>query len=129
MTYLFSPLLIALVALAPAVPPKSPVSEVQSEVKTEHAVSESVACSCVRFVVLRGGNIPLIDASRIKPSTTTPSVGAVAVEYFPRSGLHHVSHVVAVGTSTVDVVEANYRPCEITYRTINLASTRLLGFR
>lgn len=127
MLYYITPLLAAFIALAPAVEmPKSPAPEVQTKETEQH--EPAVSCSCVATAIAYGSKIPLIDASRMKVATTTPSVGGTALFYYPRSGLHHVAHITQVGDGWFRTIEGNYEPCTLTTRTVRFDDPRLLGF-
>lgn len=108
--------------LAPILPPEHIPEE-----KTVHITTDSILCSCVSFVRQWRPDIPLMDASRFVPATTTPSLGAVAVMYYPNSGMSHLAIVIAVDGDTITVRDANYRPCRETVRTITLPD-RVVGY-
>jgi hypothetical protein len=124
MEFYFTPLLAALVALAPA----AQMPEVHTKEIETHEAKPECLCSCVCTARAYGAKIPLIDAADMTVATSTASVGATALFYYPKSGLHHVAYVTLVGDGWFDILEGNYRECELTLRRVQLTDSRLLGF-
>lgn len=96
--------------------------------KTEHISDYSVACSCVAYARTRRPDIPSMDASLFVATTTTPYVGAIALMYYPRSGLYHLAYVEDVGDGYIVLSESNYVTCTIGTRRIELPHNRVIGY-
>ena len=98
------------------------------EEKSDHKnTPDLVYCSCVAYTKTKRPDIPLMDASRFTPATTTPFVGAVAVLYYPHSGMHHLAYVEEIGDGYIILSDSNYKPCQITRRKVALPD-RILGY-
>lgn len=117
---LVAPLFVSVLLQTTAETPESPE-------KHEAPITNNVACNCVSFVRSKRPDLPPLDASMFRPSTSTPFVGAVALMYYPHSGLWHVAYVEEVGSGWIRIIDANYSPCAVTRRTIHLPD-RVKGY-
>lgn len=90
-------------------------------------VPHTVACNCVALARTKRPDLPGMDASMYKISTTTPFIGAVAKMYYPHSGLYHLAYVVDFGKDWIEILDSNYKPCEVTHRRV-LLPDRILGY-
>ncbi len=108
--------------LSPVVP------NIETEKKVNLSVHpDSVLCNCVEYTRQYRPDLPSMDAGAFVVSTTTPSVGAVAKMFYPRSGLYHLAVVEEVGDGWITIRDANYTPCKETVRKIWLPD-RVLGY-
>lgn len=104
------------------------IGEVHIEEKTVHQNEYgNIACNCVAFVLQYRPDIPNTNASDMIIATTTPTKGAVAVMYYPHSGMYHVALVTSVQGDTLTLLDANYTPCAVTERTVTLPD-RIIGY-
>lgn len=117
---LVAPLIVSVLMQTPAETTERPE-------KQEAPITNNVACNCVAFVRSKRPDLPLLDASMFRPSTTTPFIGAVALMYYPHSGLWHIAYVEEVGDGYITIQDANYSPCAVTRRTIRLPD-RVRGY-
>lgn len=98
------------------------------EEKTAHETTrEAVACNCMAFARQYRHDLPDVNASDLTPTSATPTPGAIALMYYPHSGMWHVAYVEAVGEGWLRIVDANYSPCAVTRRTIKLPD-RVRGY-
>ena len=106
-----------------------PPIEVPIEKTYHSAQQESVACSCSGYAhTLRPDLIPLVNARDLVPNAEHPTAGGAVLFYYPASNLHHVGIVVWTDGEYMEVVEANFSPCEITSRVIPIDEKRVIGF-
>lgn len=86
-------------------------------------------CSCVSFAKWYLG-IPQKEtwgnAKEIIPTSKTPQPLGL---FITSEGLGHVGVVLRVSSASFDVVEANFKPCSVSYRTLPLNYPYLKGFR
>ena len=104
------------------------LGEVHIEEKTVHQNEYgNIACSCVDFVRQYRSDIPSMNADRFVPATTTPREGAVALMHYPHSGAWHLAIVLDFGEGWVRLRDANYEPCKVTERVVQLPD-RIVGY-
>lgn len=84
--------------------------------------------NCAEYVHTLDPRIPFQDASMFKPNVDVPSIGDVAIFYYPRSGLWHVAYVANVSNMGVVLMEENYHAGERTVRYTPFSDSRLVGF-
>ena len=79
-----------------------------------------------------GAELPPIalNASDMAHAGNTPSVvGAIAIFYYPRSGLYHVAEVVGFSKKGNEIIkEANYHKCEADVREVDPSDSTILGY-
>ena len=109
-------------------PIEVPIEAPQKVYHSEYR-EESVACSCSGYAhTLRPDLIPLVNARDLVPNASHPTTGGAVLFYYPASNLHHVGIVVWTDGEYMEVVEANFSPCEITSRVIPIDEKRVIGF-
>jgi hypothetical protein len=109
------------------IPPPVEIAEKAEEHIVEIA-SDPIACSCVAYVHGKRPDMQLVDANRLQATTTEPSDGAVALMYYPHSNMYHVAFVESIDGNSITVSEANYSPCKVTKRTIQLPHNKIIGY-
>lgn len=98
------------------------------EEKTAHETTRvAIACNCMAYARQYRSDLPDVNASDLTPTSATPTPGAIALMYYPQSGLWHVAYVEEVGSDWIRIVDANYSPCAVTRRTIHLPD-RVKGY-
>lgn len=103
--------------------------EVHIEEKTVHpSENGGITCNCVDYVRLYKPDLPSMDASQFKVSTTTPFIGAIAVMRYP-SGARHVAYVRDVVENQILLYHANVEPCKERIEWMDVANPRLLGYQ
>ena len=88
---------------------------------------EDIACNCMAWVRQYRPDLPDVNASDLTPKSATPTPGAVALMYYPHSGMWHVAYVEEVGDGYITIQDANYSHCAVTRRTI-LLPDRVRGY-
>lgn len=84
-------------------------------------------CSCTCYAKQQVGLTESIgSAKNWRPNSDTPVVGGVIIQSGGRDG--HVALVLQVEPTRVYVREANYKPCQISERWLDLNSPNILGF-
>lgn len=125
-------LLFPLLCSAIFPPETMPVIEETSErAQTEKSVTkdepDTVACNCVKFVRTKRADAPFINAKDFRIATSTPFIGAIAKMYYPHSNTYHVAYVVDFGDDWVEILDANYKSCQITHRRVYMPD-RIIGY-
>ena len=106
----------------PLVDQPQPLPEPE-EVKDPEETYPGEACNCVTFVRNRVSGMPRM--AEIFPNSEAV-VGGVAIEFFGK--VKHVSVVTEVHSDGVQVIESNYKHCEIGTRFIPFDRYSLVGF-
>lgn len=119
---LIAPLLIA----SFPVPVPTITADNIEKVETRN-MPRTVACNCVAFARTKRPDLPGMDARNYRISTTTPFIGAIAKMYYPHSGLYHLAYVIDFGDNWVELIDANYKTCQVTHRRVMLPD-RILGY-
>jgi hypothetical protein len=102
-----------------------PIGPVEPEKEEPIEIDTEVLCNCYLYTEQYLG-IDLPPMNSIQPSTTTPSVGAVAVMWYGH--VKHVAVVTAIDGDRVKLSEGNLHRCQRTDREIPLSYPRLVGF-
>lgn len=102
--------------------------QVHTEEKEEHAyIPDEVACSCVATVRTKRHDIPLVNAEDIHPTSSVPTVGAVAKMVYP-SGAHHLAYVEDVRDGQVYLFHGNRYPCQFSREWMDASNYRIRGY-
>jgi hypothetical protein len=90
--------------------------------------NKSLSCNCVLFSKdYLGITETLGVAKNIKPTSTEPTIGSMIL--LNEGPLGHVGVVLDIFDNEVWIVEANYKPCTITYRALKTDDPRIKGYR
>lgn len=91
-------------------------------------VSKSVYSSCVLFYrSVTGDSTVKGNAYSVKPLDDEPHIGGAVLFRYGKTG--HVGTVISVASSSFSIVESNYVPGQISYRTILFNDSHIVGFR
>lgn len=85
-------------------------------------------CSCISFAKWYLGVAQKEtwgDAKEILPTSQTPSEMGL---YLTSEGAGHVGVILRVSSVSFEALEANYRPCSVSRRTIRLDNPAIRGF-
>lgn len=85
-----------------------------------------LGANCVSFVRSMRPDAPAINASEYPVATTTPFIGAIGKEYYPKKGLWHVFIVVDIVGDYLIIQEGNYVKYQITTRVVR--KDRIVGY-
>lgn len=86
-------------------------------------------CSCVKYLRTLLPLTPLVDAQWFKDfPKTPPSVGGVAVFYYPTSNQYHVGYITELRDDGFVLKEANFTHCQKDTRFVSWEDSRLIGF-
>lgn len=85
-------------------------------------------CSCVLFARSIFPELPLGDASDLVPNSPFPRVGgAVIIDYGDTIHVALVADRVSI-SGDIPLHDANFLPCQETWRTINISDPRIKGY-
>ncbi len=114
-------------------PPPKPVikRKIKRKVATAYKAYKTTgynACSCVLAARAKSGiNVGPIGFARNHPiNNYNPQVGAVIITNESKAG--HVGVVIAVQGEAITIWEGNYRPCQISTRTISQNNPVIRGY-
>jgi hypothetical protein len=115
MVFYYTPILAALIALAPAVEtPKSPAPLQEAHIK-ENINNEP-----------RGANVPQGGIANIKPNSL-PKEGGFVIMRYP-SGAWHVAYIEKLDSLGIHIAESNVEPGVIARRVIRLNYPYTIGY-
>lgn len=115
--------LSAQIALAQEPPVEAPRIVVQQSVIAEPI--ERIECFCVTFARQFVPHLPRGDAKYLVPNSDLKEGGVVILQY---GKVRHVAVVLKVTGDELSIVEANYKRCRTSFRTINRYSEEVVGF-
>lgn len=96
--------------------------------ETRLPLNKSLSCNCVLFAKdYLGITETLGIAKYIKPDTQTPTIYSLVL--LNEGPLGHVGVVLDVDKNEIWIVEANRKPCTISYRTLNIDSPLIKGYK
>lgn len=85
------------------------------------------SCSCAKYAYVSIDGVPLKDADEFVPNSYEPVVGGLALFHY-KSGESHVAVITAINGTSLTVKEANYHPCLIDKRVVDMSDPSLIGF-
>ena len=95
-------------------------------------IPKDILCSCVRYVIFRGLNIPPMNAKDIKPNVNKVEKGyGVLLEYRSKkdgSPISHIAIVLDVRGDKIFVEESNFDACQAGLRWLDLDDKAIRGF-
>ena len=90
--------------------------------------NKSLSCNCVLFSKDYLGITETLGVARfIKATSTEPKIGSMVL--LKEGTLGHVGVVLDVNNDEIWIVESNYKPCMITYRSLKIGDPRIKGYR
>jgi len=98
----------------PPIPPKPVIKRISSY------------CSCVTFVKSVVGYDRPVGWARSWPKNSEPEIGGVVVQNIGKYG--HVAVIEGITGNTLYLVEANYKKCRLTRRTMQITDPSIMGF-
>ena len=95
---------------------------------TQEIVTEAKCIQCVEYIRSKTKYCPpkVKTAKDIPILKFQPIVGSLAL--FDYKPFGHVAYVEKVNQDSIEISEANYKKCQITYRTVKLDDPHLLGY-
>ena len=88
---------------------------------------DTTECSCVRTAIKYGLSIPLVDAKDLIPDSS-PIIGGGILFYYPRTKTHHVGVITNIEDDHFEIIEGNFKPCELSKRKVSFDDPFIIGF-
>lgn len=109
----------------PYLHPLPPVAAVEDKPLSLQLAGSDTECNCYAFVeAFLGLDLPRMVT--LSPNVATPEPGDVAIFQYPSA--KHVAIVRSVASSTFQILESNFRRCQIGERSLPFNYPRLVGF-
>lgn len=103
-------------------PPNDPVEATS----TQEAPTEPQECFCVTFARKYIPNLPRGDAKNLIPNSGPTIGGVMIMDYY---GVGHVAVITGFDKNgDAQIIEANYKKCRVTRRTVSLDDIHIVGY-